>query len=971
MAIKVCSLNCNGLRTTLKFLSTFLYKNKIGVLFVQETHRHCNKTFHAWAEKYHFQVFRNFPAVDEDSKYFKSGTCILINNNLLKTYSAQHKVIYQNRLHCISLQIHDITIDIYNIYLPSGTSAKASRLRGNLLEILERHLHNSTNNNKIIGGDFNFVIDDLDTYNRKQTRVDKQTLLGMLNTFHLIDTFRHFFPTVRTYSYIRSNSASRIDRIYASFQRDVIVQTAVYLPIRHFSDHSFASTFSFILPSQTSSTSHWWKLNSSILEDQNTADQIKDLILYWNDKKHHSYSILTWWDSFKLALKHKFLALTSQLKKKINGQIEETLAQLQQLNENCAHTSEIIEAENELQHLYKYQYAGAATRARHTLLPEDEIPNKAFFQLETKHADKLCIKTLTKEDGTVISDPNEIKTLTATYFSQFWDRSTPLQEDQLQQYLADIPQIEDSLSENTPPFICFDEIVLAIDQLKISKSPGGDGLTAEFYKTFKRTISYQLQDVFNNVYLRRCLSTSQSEAYVRLIPKKGDHTKLSNWRPISLLNCDYKILSSIIYNRLCPLLTGYINESQQCGLPSRSIINTLMNTTAALEHQELFQAPFALLHIDFSKAFDSVSHSFMFAVLQHIGIPSHLVNWIKILYDNTSSRIQTSHGLTDPIQINSGVRQGDPLSMLLFVVITDILSKKVEANQDIHGIKLGKKHLTIQQYADDTFFFLTDDHSAKELKSIITSFSNMSGLCLNEQKTKIFCQSQHLKNMLRSLFPENQFTENISILGFLFGSSIVNQQENWKKIIIKLKNISNLHKHRQVSMLGKVLLLNALFVPHILTLARFSLPNSKHIRQIQKIFYSFLWHPQPFEPVKRSHLTADKSNGGINFPDPMLKNYTSFVMPFKSLFSGVHSNHFWYDWMLFNLGTKVLTIRKTSYSNSAPHGEKPNNHWMTALKMYENHQLKQIDWTTITFKTLYNYFRDRQNCGVDTTKFQG
>ena len=69
-------------------------------------------------------------------------------------------------------------------------------------------------------------------------------------------------------------------------------------------------------------------------------------------------------------------------------------------------------------------------------------------------------------------------------------------------------------------------------------------------------------------------------------------------------------------------------------------------------------------------------------------------------------------------------------------------------------------------------------------------------------------------------------------------------------MIIKLKNMYNLHKHRQVSMLGRVSLLNALFIPHVLILARFSLPDPKYIRQIQKIFYSFLWHPQPFEPVE-------------------------------------------------------------------------------------------------------------------------
>ena len=147
-------------------------------------------------------------------------------------------------------------------------------------------------------------------------------------------------------------------------------------------------------------------------------------------------------------------------------------------------------------------------------------------------------------------------------------------------------------------------------------------------------------------------------------------------------------------------------------------------------------------------------------------------------------------------------------------------------------------------------------------------------------------------------------------------------------------------------------------------------PNPENLLFISSLFFfwifsgsSFLWHSQPFEPVQRSHLTAAKSNGGINFPDPMLKIYASFVMPFKSLFSRVHPNHFWYHWMLFNLGTKVLTIHKSSCSNSTPHGAKPNHHWMTALNMYENNQMKLIDWSTTTFKEIYNYLRDKQNDG--------
>ena len=122
-------------------------------------------------------------------------------------------------------------------------------------------------------------------------------------------------------------------------------------------------------------------------------------------------------------------------------------------------------------------------------------------------------------------------------------------------------------------FINENEIEVAIDSLNSDAAPGSDGLTAQFYKIFKKLILTDLYEVFNNIFLKGKMPKTMREAIVKLLYKKNDHKNIRNWRPISLLNTDYKILSKIIVNRLIPIFQNYILPQQCTGLPGRRIEN--------------------------------------------------------------------------------------------------------------------------------------------------------------------------------------------------------------------------------------------------------------------------------------------------------------------------------------------------------------------------------------------------------------
>ena len=111
-------------------------------------------------------------------------------------------------------------------------------------------------------------------------------------------------------------------------------------------------------------------------------------------------------------------------------------------------------------------------------------------------------------------------------------------------------------------FIQETEVTKAIKDSNSNKSPGPDGLTYEFYKTFKDELSEILTELYNNIHIRGKMEDGMRESYIRLLHKEGDRSELKNWRPISLSNTDYKIMSKVLTTRLNKVLPKLINEDQ-------------------------------------------------------------------------------------------------------------------------------------------------------------------------------------------------------------------------------------------------------------------------------------------------------------------------------------------------------------------------------------------------------------------------
>jgi hypothetical protein len=202
----------------------------------------------------------------------------------------------------------------------------------------------------------------------------------------------------------------------------------------------------------------------------------------------------------------------------------------------------------------------------------------------------------------------------------------------------------------------------AISQMANSKSPGSDGLPAEFYKEFFPNFGPLFINIAN-AQLAKPLSPSQRLGIITLLPKKDtDRSLLSNWRPVSLLNTDYKIISKTLVNRLKRLANRFISNSQNSAVPGRSIYDTLHLLRNVFDYCKERDFPCLAVSIDQAKAFDKVHHEYLFFVMEQMGIGPVFLSMVRQLYTDIYSQILVNGFLTVTFKITRSVRQGCGLS---------------------------------------------------------------------------------------------------------------------------------------------------------------------------------------------------------------------------------------------------------------------------------------------------------------------
>jgi len=227
--------------------------------------------------------------------------------------------------------------------------------------------------------------------------------------------------------------------------------------------------------------------------------------------------------------------------------------------------------------------------------------------------------------------------------------------------------------------LCFftkDELFAVLVGLQTGKLPGSDGLSTEFYVCFWDDLSNSLVSVLNESFRAGCLADSHYEGLLHLIHKKNDQRFLKNWLPISLLNTDYKLASKVITEHLKKVMSSIVHQDQMCGVVGCTIFSNLSSLCDILHMIDKTNKPCILVSLNQEKAFDRVDHDFM-CVLRKFGFGPSFCNWVELFYAKDFSCILVNGSLSPPVFLQRGVRQGCPLSRLLYVSVLKVLLTQI------------------------------------------------------------------------------------------------------------------------------------------------------------------------------------------------------------------------------------------------------------------------------------------------------
>ena len=343
--------------------------------------------------------------------------------------------------------------------------------------------------------------------------------------------------------------------------------------------------------------------------------------------------------------------------------------------------------------------------------------------------------------------------------------------------------------------------------MKTQKAPGIDGLTTEFFLCFWSIIEDPLMEMYRECIDKKEMSTTMKQGIISLIPKPNkDPLSIENWRPITLLNVDYKLFALVFARRLKRNLAEIINETQTGFMANRHISNNIRLVLDLLDYSEYVESQALIVFLDFYKAFDTVEHPFIYKALDLFGFGESFISVVKMLYKDINSNVLIYPNTSKRFPVNRSVRQGCPISPFLFLIVVELLSLKVLNSPNIHGLSIFQKEIRITQLADDTALFMRDKYQIGPTIQLINEFSKASGLHLNIGKCEILSlfdtDDEYICNI--------PLKKSVKYLGIdVTKDMLTRQQLNFLPRLKKTKNIMNMWLQRDLSIFGRILLTKA------------------------------------------------------------------------------------------------------------------------------------------------------------------
>jgi hypothetical protein len=506
--------------------------------------------------------------------------------------------------------------------------------------------------------------------------------------------------------------------------------------------------------------------------------------------------------------------------------------------------------------------------------------NTKYYHLKTiNRRRKNKILMIRDEEGVWIEDEEHIRNMMRSFYMDLFKAREDLHP--WDQTNLSFPRLDHNVILKLGDDITNLEVKQAVFSMSPWKAPGPDGFPAGFYQNSWDVVGPLMCDFIKKAWKDLRLLEEINLTDICLIPKVEKPEFVNQFRPISLCNNIYKVMSKVMVNRLKESMQFLISPYQTGFIPGRCIHENIVVAQEMVHsmHKMTGKVGYFAIKVDLTKAYDMLDWNFIMRILHEIKLPENFIRVIHAAVSSVKTNVKWNGNRTTFFNPQRGIRQGDPISPYLFVLCMDKLSHLIIEEVDKGGwkaLKAGRNGPTISHlmFADDLLLFgQATDRQMQCVMNILNRFCNLSGQLVSIEKTSVLFSKNVDRVTRQRLLRISGFRETTQ-LGKYLGVPVTGKapkRRDYQYLIDQVSTKLTSWKAKHLSFAGRITLAKAVIesIP-VFPMMNAAIPKAC-LNEIQKIQRGFIWgdaiDKRKFHAVRWNIVTMPKEFGGLGLRD--------------------------------------------------------------------------------------------------------